>query len=117
MDYGSELGARTALTQVQFDTPLPVYLRWTPQPVIEVSNPDQATAVAAAQQATDETTRQFPLYFQRTLYGRGDTKAVAIPGTLQVETSYPILPGAAGGAVLGVGGIAALTILRKRHRR
>ena len=117
MDFGNELAARTALDQVHFPTSLPAHVRWMPRPVIEVSNRDQATALAVAQQATDETTRQFPFYFQRTLYGQGNTNAVVLPGMPQIDKTYPIVADAAAGAALGMGGIAALTLLRKRRRR
>jgi hypothetical protein len=117
MDFGNELGARTALAQLHFDTPVAVHVRWMPTPALEVSNADRTTAVAAAQQAAGEATRQFPAAFQRTLYGKGRASATAIGETPKVETSYPILPGAAAGAGLGVAGIAIRTLLRKRGRR
>ena len=117
IDYGNELGAQTALARLHFDTPLPTHVRWLPVPSVEVRSPNRTLAVAAARQAADEATQQFPAAFERTLYGRSEASASAMAGTPNVETSYPILPGAAGGAVLGVGGIVALSFLRKRGSR
>lgn len=117
MDFGNEIAARTALDQVRFPASLPVHLRWTRGPVLEVSSSDQAVAVTVAQQATDEATSQFPLYFQRTLYGRGDTSAVLLPGMPRLATTHPVTGDAAAGAGLGAAGIAIRALFRRRGRR
>lgn len=117
MDYGSELAARMAITQMRLQTLLPVHLDWTRHLALAVTGTDRTTALAVAQQATEEAEEQFPLYYQRTLYGNGDYQAVVIPGAPQVETTYPELGGAIGGGVLGIGGLATFTRRRKRARQ